>query len=292
MTAPDSAPPPLPRFCEVLAQPSWKAIDFISDLHLASNTPLAFAALSKHLLHTPADAVFILGDLFDAWVGDDSRLHGFEAQCTEVLAQATTRITVAFMAGNRDFLVGSSFLNDCGVMALADPSVLLAFGGRLMLCHGDMLCLSDLPYQRFRQEVRSAPWQQHFLGQPLAKRLEVAKAMRAQSMQRHADPSMESHGDIDTTVAVSWMHGADTPTLIHGHTHQPGSEPMAPGFVRHVLTDWDLDGHHGAANALTHRATPRAEVLRLTARGINRLSLEKALLPLSMAGAATHPTRR
>jgi UDP-2,3-diacylglucosamine hydrolase len=292
MSGPNSAPPPLPRFCEVLAQPSWQAIDFISDLHLASNTPLAFAAFSKHLLHTPADAVFILGDLFDAWVGDDSRHHGFEAQCTETLAQASSRITVAFMVGNRDFLIGSSFLNDCGVMALADPTVLLAFGERLMLCHGDMLCLSDLPYQNFRAEVRSQPWQQRFLSQSLAKRQEIAKAMRAQSMRRHADPTAESQGDVDTTAAVSWMHGAGTPTLIHGHTHQPGSEPMAPGFVRHVLSDWDLDGQHGPAQAHSGRATPRAEVLRLTARGINRLSLEKALLPLSMASAVTHPTRR
>jgi UDP-2,3-diacylglucosamine hydrolase len=288
----DSRPPPLPRFCEVMAQPSWQAIDFISDLHLASNTPLAFAAFSKHLLHTPADAVFILGDLFDAWVGDDSRHHGFEAQCTEALAQATSRITVAFMAGNRDFLVGSSFLNDCGVMALADPSVLLAFGERLMLCHGDALCLSDLPYQAFRAEVRSVPWQQAFLSQALAKRQETAKAMRAESMRRHADAALETQGEVDTTTAVSWMHSAGTPTLIHGHTHQPGSEPMAPGFVRHVLSDWDLDGQHGTAQAHTGRTAPRAEVLRLTARGINRLSLEKALLPLSMAGAATHPTRR
>ncbi|XVJ71813.1 MAG: UDP-2,3-diacylglucosamine diphosphatase [Rhizobacter sp.] len=275
-----------------MAQPSWQAIDFISDLHLASDTPLAFAAFSKHLLQTPADAVFILGDLFDAWVGDDSRHHGFEAQCTEALAQAASRITVAFMAGNRDFLVGSSFLNDCGVMALADPSVLLAFGQRLMLCHGDILCLSDLPYQAFRAEVRSASWQQVFLSQTLAKRQEIAKAMRAESMRRHADATMETMGDVDTTTAVSWMHGAGTPTLIHGHTHQPGSEPVAPGYVRHVLSDWDLDGPHGASQAHPALSAPRAEVLRLTARGINRLSLEKALLPLSLAGAATHPTRR
>ncbi len=292
MSDPDSAPPPLPRFCEVLAQPSWKAIDFISDLHLASSTPLAFAAFSKHLLETPADAVFILGDLFDAWVGDDSRHHGFEAECTEVLAQTTSRITVAFMAGNRDFLVGSSFLNECGVLALADPSVLLVFGERLMLCHGDALCLSDLAYQNFRAEVRSPEWQQSFLSQPLAKRQELARAMRAESMRRHADTTVETQGDVDTTTAVSWMHGAGTPILIHGHTHQPGSEPMAPGFVRHVLSDWDLDGHHGPAQAHAGLASPRAEVLRLTARGINRLSLEKALWPLSMAGAATHPTRR
>ncbi|MFM2449390.1 MAG: hypothetical protein RIS44_1840 [Pseudomonadota bacterium] len=274
------------------AQPYWQAIDFISDLHLASSTPLAFAALSKHLLHTPADAVFILGDLFDAWVGDDSRHHGVEAQCTEALAQATSRITVAFMAGNRDFLVGSSFLSECGVMALADPSVLLAFGERLMLCHGDALCLSDIPYQTFRAEVRTQEWQQSFLSQPLARRQELAKAMRAESMRRQADATMETQGDVDTTAAVSWMHAAGTPTLIHGHTHQPGSEPMAPGFVRHVLSDWDLDGQHGSAQSQSGRGTPRGEVLRLTARGINRLSLEKALLPLSMAGAATHPARR
>ncbi|MFM8898589.1 MAG: UDP-2,3-diacylglucosamine diphosphatase [Burkholderiales bacterium] len=289
---PDSAPPPLPRFCEVSAQPSWRAIDFISDLHLASTTPRAFAAFSNHLLNTPADAVFILGDLFDAWVGDDARHHGFEAQCTEVLAEATARITVAFMAGNRDFLVGSSFLSDCGVMALADPSVLLAFNQKLLLSHGDALCLSDLAYQRFRAQVRTHEWQTQFLSQSLNKRQNIAQAMRLESMKRHQNPNVETDGDIDTTAAVSWMHGAGTSILIHGHTHQPGSEPMAPGFVRHVLSDWDLDGvHHGAAQHRSPGSTPRAEVLRLTPRGISRLSLDKALLPLSFAGTATHPAR-
>jgi len=232
-----------------------------------------------------------LGDLFDAWVGDDSRHHGFEAACTEVLAQATSRITVAFMAGNRDFLVGSGFLNDCGVLALADPSVLLAFGERFMLCHGDMLCLSDQAYQRFRTEVRSARWQQNFLSLPLDKRQQVAQSMRAESMRRHADASLETQGDVDTTTAVSWMHAAGTPTLIHGHTHQPGSEPMAPGFIRHVLCDWHLDEQQVQFDRQHGHTGPRAEVLRLTAPGISRLSLEKALLPLSMASAATHPTR-
>jgi UDP-2,3-diacylglucosamine hydrolase len=274
--------PPLPRFWEVPADPSWQAIDFISDLHLAQNSPLTFDAFSRHLLNTPADAVFILGDLFDAWVGDDARHEGFEAGCAEVLAEAASRRAVAFMAGNRDFLLGADMLSHCGMLALADPSVLMAFGQRLMLCHGDALCLSDLPYQAFRAEVRSFEWQGRFLALPLAKRREVAGHLRAESQRRHADTMAEDAADIDTPTAVAWMHEAGTPVMIHGHTHHPGSEPLAPGFVRHVLSDWDLDGHHGPA---------RGEVLRLTGRGISRLGLSQALLPLSAAAPPTHPHR-
>ena len=270
------APAPLPTFWELQAGPSWGTIDFISDLHLDRRSPLTFEAFSRHLLGTPADAVFILGDLFDAWVGDDARHEGFEAECASVLAEAAAHRAVAFMAGNRDFLVGAGMLSDCGMLGLADPAVLVAFGRRLMLCHGDALCLSDQPYQAFRAEVRDPQWQRRFLSLPLARRREMASHMRAESQRRHAQQHEAAAGyedaDIDTPTAVAWMHQAGTPVMVHGHTHRPGSEPMAPGFVHHVLSDWDLDGHHGA---------PRAQVLRLTERGFERLGLEQALLPSS-----------
>jgi UDP-2,3-diacylglucosamine hydrolase len=256
----------LPRFWEVTAAPSWKAIDFISDLHLSQDAPLTFEAFSQYLLNTQADAVFILGDLFNAWLGDDSRYEGFAAQCTEALAAGAALRAVAFMAGNRDFLVGTDMLGSCGVMALADPAVLVAFERRLMLCHGDVLCLADLPYQVFRKEVRRPEWQAHFLGLPLENRQLLANQMRAESQRRHELTTLDDEIDIDTPTAVAWMHEAGTPVMVHGHTHRAGSEPMAPGFVRHVLSDWDLDGAHGPA---------RAEVLRLTKNGLRRLSLNQ-----------------
>ena len=117
---------------ETFAAPAhWRAIDFISDLHLAENTPLVFEAWAAHMRHTRADAVFILGDLFEVWIGDDMAERGFEARCVEVLRRAAEARTIAFMPGNRDFLVGDAMLEASGVMRLADPTLVLAFDQRV-----------------------------------------------------------------------------------------------------------------------------------------------------------------
>ena len=259
-------PAPLPTFWEFTAPPEWSAIDFISDLHLSEETPRTFEAWATHLRETSASAVFLLGDLFEVWVGDDARHGGFEMRCAEVLADAAARRTVAFMAGNRDFLVGGDLLKQCGVLALPDPTVLVAFGERLMLSHGDALCLDDLEYQQFRIQVRSPRWQREFLARPLPERREQARHMRAQSRQRKQRQSPADWVDIDVATAVRWMHEANTPTLIHGHTHRPAREPLAPGYAREVLSDWDLDDH----------GPPRAEVLRLRRAGLSRLAPQGA----------------
>lgn len=254
-------PASLPTFWEVRAPPSWSVIDFISDLHLSEDTPRTFDAWAEYLNHTNADAVFILGDLFEAWVGDDSRHVGFEARCADVLAAAASARTVGFMAGNRDFLVGGDMLKACGVLALADPTVLIAFGERIMLSHGDALCIADLDYQQFRAEVRGTAWQGDFLSRPLAERRELARHMRIESRRHQSKQTLGEWFDVDSAAAVRWMHEAGTPTLIHGHTHRPGQEALAPGFIRYVLSDWDLD----------HGGEPRAEVLRWRRGGLARV---------------------
>lgn len=258
-------PPPLPTFWELAAPADWTAIDFISDLHLAQDTPRTFAAWAAYLRETPASAVFILGDLFEVWIGDDARHAGFEARCADLLAEAASRITVAFMCGNRDFLVGGDLLRECGVLALPDPTVLVAFGERLLLAHGDALCLDDHEYQAFRTQVRSAAWQRDFLARPLEERHRIARAMRDHSEQRKRATANDAWIDIDKATAVRWMHEASTPTLVHGHTHRPAHEDLAPGFVREVLSDWDCDSPDA----------PRAEVLRLKRAGLSRIPLAR-----------------
>lgn len=257
----------MPTFWEMPASTEWRAIDFISDLHLGDDTPRTFEAFSSYLKNTPADAVFILGDLFEAWVGDDARHAGFDARCAEVLGEAAARSTLGLMVGNRDFLIGSELLKSCGMLALADPTVMVAFGERLMLTHGDALCLSDEPYQRFRSMVRSPAWRSDFLGRPLPERRRIAREARSESERHQRDQMVACDMDIDMATAVRWMHEAGTPTLIHGHTHRPGTEALAPGFSRHVLSDWDLD--HTPDQ-------PRAEVLRWSAGGLKRLTLTQA----------------
>ena len=241
--------PDLPR--ELVAPPTWQCIDFISDLHLCEATPRGLAAWREYLLNTRADAVFILGDLFEAWVGDDARHEGFEARGAAVLTEAGTRISLAFMVGNRDFLLGDAMLAACGVLALPDPTVLSAFGERVLLTHGDAWCLADRDYQAYRRQVRAPAWRAQVLARPLAERRALAQAMRAES----AREATVHHGewfDVDRATALRRMQEADAPTLVHGHTHRPASELLAPGFTRHVLSDWALDDAGG----------PRAEVLR------------------------------
>ena len=260
--APQGGASPLPSFWEFTAPTAWRSVDFISDLHLQPDHPRTFRAFAAYLHDTPADAVFILGDLFEAWVGDDMRHEGFEAEVTEVLRDAGSRLSLAFMAGNRDFLVGSEWLRDCGAMALPDPTVLLACGERLLLTHGDALCLEDTAYQRFRAEVRTEHWRSGFLARPLAERRALAAQMRKASQQHQKDQRPENWADIDVGAAVRWMHEAGTPLLVHGHTHRPGTQELAPGFTRAVLSDWELDG-----------SPPRAEVLRLSRQGLQRIAL-------------------
>ncbi len=277
-------PPPVPPLASLLvsqallelhADPAWRAIDFISDLHLAEDTPRGFDAFAQYLQHTPADAVFILGDLFEAWVGDDARFEGFEARCAAVLTAASAMQHIAFMVGNRDFLLGADMLRACGVQALPDPVVLNAFGERVVLTHGDAWCTADLDYQRLRSEVRSPAWLAAVLAQPLAQRRVLARQMRAQSEQHHAGHTGPWF-DVDRATAIGWMERANAPTLIHGHTHRPGDEMLAPGRMRRVLSDWELD----------HGTPARAEVLRWRPSGFVRLSPASATAPIAAIAPA------
>lgn len=247
------------------ADPAWRMIDLLSDVHLQSDLPRTFEAWRGHLLGTPADAVLILGDLFEVWVGDDARCDGFERACADVLHEASQHRTLAFLPGNRDFLVGSALLGDTGVQALADPFVLVAFGRRWLLSHGDALCLADADYQQFRRQVRSVAWQQQFLAQPLAARRLQARAMRDASTLRQAGIAPGLHADVDGAAACAWLEAANAEALIHGHTHRPATHMLPCGRQRHVLGDWDFD-----------TAVPRARALRLTRDGLSTLDLAPA----------------
>lgn len=257
--------PPNPD--RVHAPPSWRCIDFISDLHLHEDLPQTTAALGAYLRHTPANAVFILGDLFEAWVGDDMREQAYEAQCVHLLAQASQRLHLGIMVGNRDFLLGPQALQACHAHAIADPCVIHAFGQTVLAIHGDALCLADSSYLRFRAQVRHSAWQQAFLSAPLSARLAQARQMR-QASQAHQqdDAHAMAYADVDEATAGAWMQAAGATTLVHGHTHRPQSQPFGlPGGTRHVLSDWDLD-----------HPPQRAEVLRWQATGFERLGLAAA----------------
>ena len=258
---------------ELKAPSAWRTVDFISDLHLQAAEPATFQAWQHYMQGTPADAVFILGDLFDVWVGDDSagadlsappHALNFEEQCAQVLQHTTARLALFFMHGNRDFLIGPQFMALCHGTLLDDPTMLAFAGRRWLLSHGDALCLDDLDYMQFRRQVRSAGWQQAFLARPLAERQAIARELRAQSRQQHEQRKQSGAGDadVDSAAARQWLQAAHAPTLIHGHTHRPAQHELGEGLQRVVLSDWD-------AAALP----ARAEVLRLSAAGLQRIAL-------------------
>ena len=252
----------VPQAVELIAPPHWRTVDFLSDLHLQAAEPATLACFERYLAGSQADALFILGDLFEVWVGDDAcdEAGSFEAALAERLAAAAQQRPVYFMHGNRDFLVGTSFFERTGVIGLADPAVLIFGTQRLLLSHGDLLCLGDVDYQRFRRLARSSAWQQAFLAQPLAERRAQAQAARAQS-EAHKQAG-EAYADVDGPAALAWLQAAGARTLVHGHTHRPAEHVLAPGYRRVVLSDWDATAR-----------PPRADVLRLTAQGLERIRI-------------------
>lgn len=255
--------PMLPAFPDAphwTAPPHWRAIDLLSDLHLCPGLPRTFEAFARHLQGTDADAVLVLGDLFEVWIGDEQAAQAFDRDCLKALQEASRRLWVGLMVGNRDFLLGDQALTCAGAHSLPDPTVLHAFGASWLLTHGDALCAADREYQAFRREVRSPAWQHAFLARPYQDRTAVAGRIRAESQARKAalsDP--DDWADVDAEAAGHWLSSSGSTTMLHGHTHRPGRHELSQGRVREVLSDWDLDGAH-----------PRAEVLRLTAGGVER----------------------
>ena len=251
----------------------WHSIDFVADLHLQQNDA-TWRCFAQYLQDTPADAVFLLGDILEAWVGDDALHHphnAFARQFAAHLHATSQHKNLYFMHGNRDFLVGDAFCQAAGLTLLDDPCVLEispletaasstsndAAATRILLSHGDALCIDDVAYMQFRAQVRNPAWQQQLLQQPLAQRLLLAQQMRQQSSERKDALGMAGYADVDAPLAVQWLQTHQCSLLLHGHTHRPG-EHVLPGngatgaLRRMVLSDWDLS------------ATPaRGQIVRL-----------------------------
>jgi len=155
------------------------------------------------------------------------------------------------MCGNRDFLVGSQWLQSTGVQGLQDPTVLELTEQKILLSHGDALCIGDTDYMAFRQQVRSSAWQEAFLAKPLLERQQIAKDLRAQSNARQQ--TQTDYVDVDANTARAWLRDNDCKLMIHGHTHRPATHNLGNGLSRVVLSDWEADA-----------TPPRLEALRWT----------------------------
>lgn len=216
---------------------------FISDLHLSPAQPAITQRLLDYLagVARQADALYILGDLFDAWIGDDDLADPFNAAIAAALKQRTLAGGQTFLLpGNRDFLLGETFAAATGVTLLADETLIDLCGIRSLLLHGDTLCADDADYLAYRAQVRSAQWRADFLARPLPKRRQSAQQLRAQSeAQKQAKPIALMDVNADAVAAAFARHSARL--MIHGHTHRPARHKYAGGQQRWVLPQWSAD---------------------------------------------------
>ena len=215
---------------------------FISDLHLQPSQPHTSAAFYAFLQERAmaAQQVYLLGDLFEYWAGDDDLSDPFNQIIAEAIrAVSNAGVRVYWIAGNRDFLVGAAFADAAGLTLLSEPHVVELGGNRITLVHGDAQCTGDLKYMEFRAQVRDPAWQAQFLAMPLAQRKAIIAGMREGSKAAH---SSKSYALMDVAPdAVNTLYAATaSDIIIHGHTHRPALH-QANGKRRYVLPDWEPD---------------------------------------------------
>ncbi|WP_372591445.1 UDP-2,3-diacylglucosamine diphosphatase [Guyparkeria sp.] len=212
----------------------------IADLHLARPGGRILALLDAFLERAAnADAVYILGDLFDYWIGDDQPLDPAIAERLERFS--TLGVPVRFLPGNRDFLVGSELLDRVGAKAIAEQTAIEHGGHRLLLLHGDELCIDDAAYQAMRAQLRDPRFIRDFLGRSLEERIAIAEDLRQKSRTESSNKA-DDIMDVNAAAVLEMLERTQTDCLIHGHTHRPGIHRLADGRCRVVTGDWGEAG--------------------------------------------------
>lgn len=214
---------------------------FISDLHLSEATPQIEQGLYRFLKEKgDVDRLFLLGDIFEAWIGDDDD-SGLATRFADAMKNLSDRGTaIFFMRGNRDFLVGEAYLKQFNGELLGDTAEISVAGSPALLMHGDLLCTDDVDYMAFRALAHNPDWQAEMLAKPLTERRELAKHLRAMSKEA-ASNKAEDIMDVNQDAVASTMQEHQVKRLIHGHTHRPCRHAM-PDAERVVLGDWNTTG--------------------------------------------------
>jgi UDP-2,3-diacylglucosamine hydrolase len=215
---------------------------FLSDLHLGETRPEANERFFSFIEDTAAKAgaVYILGDLFEYWIGDDDLEEPFHALIAGFLRNLSRGVPLFVMRGNRDFLMGERFSAATGARMLDDPTVVDAGGVPTLLMHGDTLCTDDGDYQEWRKLAHSETWQREFLAQPLSRRRDTMNALREKSKKALKSKPAEIM-DVNPGAVRDAFRRSGAVRLIHGHTHRPGSEMLEVDgrrCERWVLPDW------------------------------------------------------
>ena len=234
---------------------------FVSDIHLSPALPKTTERFLSFLSnHAPSvERLYILGDLFEYWAGDDDASDNYNQIIVRALKQVSEMgVELFWIAGNRDFLIGPQFCEAIGAQALNDPTLHEIDGKRFLLSHGDALCTDDTGYMQFREMVRNPMWQQQFLAKPLSERKAIIEGMRKMSHQEQQNKRMEIM-DVNLDAVTQLVQAHPGCTLIHGHTHRNAIHHEA--FAqRYVLQDWDFDhsGHErGGYLELDHQGQLR-----------------------------------
>ena len=215
---------------------------FISDLHLQPSQLRTCAAFFAFLQDRAMAAreLYLLGDLFEYWAGDDDLADPFHLRIAQAIrAVSDAGVAVYWIAGNRDFLVGEAFAQAAGLTLLSEPHVAEIGGQRIILVHGDAQCTDDLKYMEFRAQVRDPAWQAQFLALPLAQRKGIIAGMREGSRAAHTTKSYELM-DVAPAAVAQLYAGAGSDIIIHGHTHRPALHTDG-ARRRYVLPDWEPD---------------------------------------------------
>jgi UDP-2,3-diacylglucosamine hydrolase len=215
---------------------------FISDLHLDESRPRIVEQFERFLEEVAprADALYILGDLFEYWVGDDSITLPFPARVAARLKAASERVPISFMHGNRDFIATAGFSAGTGTRLIDDPTEIDVYGTRTLLMHGDTLCTDDVAYQAFRKQVRDPKWQAAALARPIQERIALAQDLRLKSEGAKQGKAMAIMDVAPATVEQVFRDSGCT-LMIHGHTHRPARHVHhvdGTERIRWVLADW------------------------------------------------------
>lgn len=211
---------------------------FISDCHLDPGRPQTIQVLVDFLQTRAATArrLYILGDLFEVWLGDDDPAQGLLEVIT-ALQRLSESCDVFFMAGNRDFLVGEAFAERAGMTLLEEPLILRLGQSQVALMHGDILCTDDHDYQAFRVMVRDPRWQADLLARPLVERQQIAAQMRRDSAAAMRNKASEIM-DVNAAAVMQAFHDQRVDVIVHGHTHRPATHNYESNLTRIVLGDW------------------------------------------------------
>lgn len=243
---------------------------FIADLHLHPQQAATLALFTNFLKGKARELgkLYILGDLFEVWLGDDDDEPAYQEVIKQLHRLSEAGTIVKVLQGNRDFLLGQGFSERTGCELLPESSVIDVYGTPTLIMHGDTLCTSDVAYQIFRKQVHNPEWQAQILAQPLAQRRLFAKQARQKS-QMHTQGSSETIMDVTPTAVVNALNSHGVMNLIHGHTHRPAVHEIdvsGETAQRWVVGDWQESG------AIVLHCTPQTrQLMRLSSKGLNQI---------------------